>query len=444
MITIKLPYKCQDETFNSSLNNLRRVQSSFVRSAYQLFQSCQSQFDVQKDKTLSSKFEIGSWFRQSGLMLAKSIHTRNKDEKVIFGGKINLLKRAQGKLSKEEWRAKRLLPLNVQGESNYQGNRYFKLDIVESNTIIFKPKNGIKFTLELPKLKRNYLNKLSLLEASAKLKLQPFQIQLTDKHIFISFEEVKVPKKINNTIENRYLGIDLNPGSIGISIIECLHDQRVKVIHAQEFMVQSLLKDVKSLKVASSNPKFKKANNKLNFETIEISKTISELAVQYQCKGIFIEDLDFKGAQDNKYLNRNNKNLWKRDSLTTNLEKRCKLANLTFYKVSPQYTSQIGNLMYGFSDPINASIEIARRGAQVIFEKTKSKRKFYPDFNISLLKDQWKEQFKGCKSWKEVFLQIKNSELKYRVSIADLDIGKVFSLKSIKSKVKFITLETNL
>ena len=101
MITIKLPYKCQDETFNTSLNDLRRVQSSFVRSAYQLFQSGQSQFEVQKDNTLSSKFELGSWFRQSGLMLAKSIHTRNKDEKVIFGGKINLLKRAQGKLSKE-------------------------------------------------------------------------------------------------------------------------------------------------------------------------------------------------------------------------------------------------------------------------------------------------------------------------------------------------------
>ena len=392
---------------------------------------------------LSSKFELGSWFRQSGLMLAKSIHAKNKDKKVVFGGKINLLKRAQGKLSKEEWRAKRLLPLNVQGESNAQGNRHFKLDIIESNTIIFNPKRGIRFTLELPKLKRNYLNKLSLLEASAKLKLQPFQVQLTDKHIFISFEEVKVPKKLHNTIENRYLGIDLNPGSIGVSIIECLHDQ-TKVIHAQEFMVQGLLKGVKSLKVASSNPKFKKANNKLNFETIEISKTISELAVQYQCKGIFIEDLNFKGILDNKHLNRNNKNLWKRGSLTANLEKRCKLANLTFYKVSPQYSSQIGNLMYGFSDPINASIEIARRGAQVIFEKTKAKRKFYPDFDISLLKDQWKEQFKGCKNWKEVFLQIKNSELKYRVSIADLNISKVFSLKSIKSKVKYITLETNL
>ena len=443
MITIKLPYKCQDETFSQSLNDLRRVQSSFVRSAYQLFQSGKSQFDVQKDKLLSSKFEIGSWFRQSGLMLAKSIHTRHKDKKVVFGGKNNLLKRAKGKLSKEEWQSKRMLPLNVQGQSIRYGNGYFELDIIESNTIIFKPKRGTKFALELPKLKRNYLNKLSLLEASAKLKLQPFQIQLTDKHIFISFEEVKVPKKLHNTIENRYLGIDLNPGSIGVSIIECLHDQ-TKVIHAQEFMVQGLLKGVKSLKVASSNPKFKKANNKLNFETIEISKAISELAVQYQCKGIFIEDLNFKGAQDSKYLNRNNKNLWKRGSLTTNLEKRCKLANLTFYKVSPQYTSQIGNLMYGFSDPINASIEIARRGAQVIFEKNKSKRKFYPDFNISLLKDQWKEQFKGCKSWKEVFIQIKNSELKYRVSIADLDIGKVFSLKSIKSKVKYITLETNL
>ena len=437
MITIKLPYKCEDESFSTVLKDLRRVQSSFVRSSYVQFHKGLSQYHVQQDKELQSKFELGSWFRQSGLMLAKGIQERNKSEKVIFGGKYNLQKRSQNKLSKADWRSKRLLPLNVQGESSKTGNRHFSLDL-SNNSISFKPSRTQKFTLEFPKLHRNVKEKLQLLEAASKLKLQPFQVQLTDSHIFISFEEVKQAKP-TNSIENRFIGIDLNPQSIGVSVIENQPDQSVKVIHVQEFSVHKLVNDIKKLKVASSSPLFKKANNKLNHETIEISKAITELALQWNAKGIFIEDLNFKGKQESKYLNRNNKNLWKRGSLTSNLEKRCKLNGLTFYKVSPQYSSQIGNLMYSYSDPVNASIEIARRGCQVIFEKQKSKRKFYPDFDLSLLKDQWKEQFKGCQTWKEVFSIIKNSEVKYRVSLESLNISRVFSLKCEKSKVFYHT-----
>lgn len=437
MITIKLPFKCQDSDFSSVLQDLRRLQSSFVRSAYVQFHKGLSQYQVQQDKELQSKFELGSWFRQSGLMLAKGIQERNKSEKVIFGGKVNLQKRMFGKITKEEWSSKRLLPLNVQGESSKTGNRHFSLDL-SNNSIYFKPSRKEKFTLEFPKLHRNVKEKLQLLEASSKLKLQPFQVQLTDSHIFISFEEVK-QAKLSNSIENRFIGIDLNPQSIGISVIENQPDQSVKVIHVQEFSVHKLVNDIKKLKVVSSDSKFKRANNKLNYETIEISKAITELALQWNVKGIFIEDLNFKGKQIGHALNRNNKNLWKRGCLTSNLEKRCKLNGLTFYKVSPQYSSQIGNLIWNFSDPVNASIEIARRGCQVIFEKQKSKRKFYPDFDLSLLKDQWKEQFKGCQTWKEIFSEIKNSGVKYRVSLESLNISRVFSLKCEKSKVFYHT-----
>ena len=437
MITIKLPYKCQDPEFYPVLADLRRLQSSFVRSAYELFHQGKTQKEVQSDKELHSKFSLGSWFRQSGLMLAKGIQEKNKTEKVIFGGKYNLQKRILGKISKEEWKTKRLLPLNVQGESSSRGNRHFVLDIA-TGSILFKPSRLQHFKLQLPKLKKNYLEKIQLLEAASKLKEQPFQIQLTNSHIFISFEEVK-QTKLSNSIENRFIGIDLNPQSIGISVIENQPDQSVKVIHVQEFSVHKLVNEIKKLKVASSDSKFKRANNKLNYETIEISKTITELALQWNAKGIFIEDLNFKGKQIGHALNRNNKNLWKRGSLTSNLQKRCKLNGLTFYKVSPHYSSQIGNLMYPYSDPVNASIEIARRGCQVIFEKQKSKRKFYPDFDLSLLKDQWKEQFKGCQTWKEVFNIIKNSGLKYRVSLESLNISRVFSLKCEKSKVFYHT-----
>jgi len=89
-------------------------------------------------------------------------------------------------------------------------------------------------------------------------------------------------------------------------------------------------------------------------------------------------------------------------------------------------TSFIGNLNYNYSDPINASIEIGRRGYEVIILKNK---KFYPDF--SGLKDHWKEYFNQyhIKSWKEFFIKIKNSEMKYRVPL-----NKSFNVLSHLSK----------
>lgn len=439
MLTIKLPYTCNDDLFYSTLNELRLTQSAFIRSAYQLFHQGLNQYQVQQDKELQNKFSLGSWFKQCALMEAKATQTRNKENKVIFGGAKNFELRLKNKISADQWKSSRLSNLISQGEASKCGNRHFTLDIEETNSIIFKPQKGVKFNLILPKLKRNFLTKLLSLEKSTKLKIQPYQISLNEKYIFISFEEAKVIKPLTEVIENRYLGIDLNPTSVGLSIIENNPDQTIKVIHTQEFLLNKIFNKIKSLNVASSDPKFKHLNNKLNFETIEISKEIVNLALQFNCKRIFIEDLNFKDKTcENKGLNRHNKNLWKRGKITQNLQKRCYLNSLTFYEVSPQWSSVIGNLMYPYTDPINASIEIARRGAQVIFEKTKSKRKFYPLFSVDILKDQWKEYFKEFKSWKEIFSSLKNSKLKYRVLPDELNI-KVFSLNCKQSLVFYHT-----
>lgn len=87
--------------------------------------------------------------------------------------------------------------------------------------------------------------------------------------------------------------------------------------------------------------------------------------------------------------------------------------------------------MYNYDDCINSSIEIGRRGYDVIILKNK---KFYPEFNLSSLKDQWKEYFDGgIKSWKEFYSIIKNLKLKYRVSLDN----KVFSHLSKKSNIDY-------
>ena len=98
-----------------------------------------------------------------------------------------------------------------------------------------------------------------------------------------------------------------------------------------------------------------------------------------------------------------------------NLEKRSKLHNQKLFKINPAYSSFIGNLQNEYVDPINASIEIGRRGYEVIIKKSK---KFYPNIWIKdSLKHQWKEKVNELpNTWKELFEIIKNSKLKYRVS----------------------------
>ena len=100
------------------------------------------------------------------------------------------------------------------------------------------------------------------------------------------------------------------------------------------------------------------------------------------------------------------------------------------------YTSIIGNLQHDSFDPVNASIEIGRRGMEVIILKTKA---FYPKMWI---KDSFQEQWKQTEKespmvWNEMFTWLKNLKVKYRVPLNKLiNNFKVFSMNSKKSNVK--------
>ena len=50
--------------------------------------------------------------------------------------------------------------------------------------------------------------------------------------------------------------------------------------------------------------------------------------------------------------------------------------------------------------------------------------------------NQWKKDtFLTIKNWKELFIEIKNMKLKYRVQLSDLIANAVWSKKDIKSRV---------
>ena len=138
---------------------------------------------------------------------------------------------------------------------------------------------------------------------------------------------------------------------------------------------------------------------------------------------------------NNKGKNYNNLviNKWLRNLFQEQLNKRCKNYNINFFKVLPYYTSYIGNLQHDYFDPINASIEIARRAYETIILRNKQ---FYPKFETKPeLRYQWKEYLNSVKEWKELFVIIKNFKLKYRVSLKEYKMSfNVLRMNSIKSK----------
>lgn len=423
MITLKIPYKSNDE-FKLFLNNLRREYSLLVRYSYNRLKEGISEKDIRVlHKSLNNIDNIDAWTRQCSINEAKQILNKHGENKVIFGGKSNMVKYLKGLISKEVYKENKLLPLNIFGEKANGGNRKFKLDLF-NDKIIYKHSRKDHFELEIPKLRGSYKQLYNLMENT-----RTYSVKLTDKHLLISFEEVKEIIELN---KQRYLGIDLNPEYIGISIKE---DD--KIIHTKLYSVRKLTDKIINLSVKSSDPKFKKLNNKLNHEILEISKDISNLSKEFQCKFIFIEDLSFKG---NTRSNRKNKNLWKREIFINNLQKRCSINGQKLYKINPAYSSFIGNLQWDFDDPINASLEIGRRGFECIIKKTK---KFYPELKLKeVLVSQWKDKINidNFKTWKELFGFIKNLGLRYRVST-----GVVFSeFKTSKSLVGYISSQSYL
>jgi len=363
-------------------------------------------------------------------MEANQLFNRFKNKtNIVFGGKLNFVNLCKDKITKDQYKEKRLLPINIQGEKLVHGNRKFKLNIIDENFIEFKMYRKEHYILHLPKLKKNYREILYKLQELNECGGYTYSIKLNKDFIFISFEEFK--QELNsNRIENRFLAMDMNPDNIGISIIDYVND-RCQVVHTQQFNFEQIFDKILGLNLASSSLKFKYYQNKLNYEVIEVSKQISKLAKHFQCNYVFYESLKFNKNVSNKYNklgNRKCRDLWKRNLFIQNLNKRLNIFGIKSHYINPAYSSFIGNLKYNYIDSINSSMEIGRRGFEI--RVLKNKNSFYPAFTPNSLKHQWKEMASECRSWKELFQIIKNSKLRYRVPLEDVKehLESVFSL----------------
>lgn len=429
MITIKLPYKTSTEGLEI-INQYRKLYSTILRSVYNQKKKESSDKEVRLYmKSLNNQEDINCWFIESALYESKTLIKSGK-ENIIFGSRKQFIRRCKGLISNNEYKEFRLSKFYSVGQAKETGNRMFRLNIIDDNNIIFKPKFGTKVILELPKLKKHYLKQLSELEILSKNKEKPFTVKLDNEFIYISFEEIR-NKDLLVGLKERFLSIDQNPNHIGLSICEYneandinktnnndktneadnININPYRIIHTCEFDLTEMIK-------ANIDNQ-----NKIKFETVEICKKIINIAIHYKCKYVFLEDLCMVGKdhKKGKSLNRLINNSWFRDLVVNNLQKRCNIFGIKSFLVNPAYSSYIGNLQHDYSDPINASLEIGRRAYEIIILRNKDG--FYPRFELkqSIL-HQWKEMdIDIFKSWKELFSHIKNLKLRYRVSMEDAE-----------------------
>ena len=464
MITIKLPIKLE-QSEKDMLTDYRRCQSSVIRHTYncyhkdvidetiirnncksfnntnlpvylitcgikegkQIFQS-EKQIKKIEQKELKSKItKFESKKKLSQKQFRKLSRLKFKllklfDKKIIFGGRKNWYDYQKGLITKDEFKENRLRPLIIQGQEARYGNRHASLDVINNNRVLIKFSKKNRYYIQLPKLKKRYNEQLCELEELCKENKHKYTLGLDSDFIYIMFDEI-VTENNYQLLNNRVLGIDLNPENIGISVIEFDKKDDFKILH------KSVI-DLTELNKCSTGKK--------HYELFEINKRIVNIAKSFNCGKLSMEDLSIRTNDlgKGKYINKLCNNDWLRNVLVENMKKRCKLSDIEFIEVHPAYSSFVGNLNYGDDttpDMLASSIEIARRAYRK-FEKGW----FYPRLiNVKDLPNHWKKEVNlSYSTWKELFNLIKKSKMLYRFPLDFEKSLMVFSNYSIKSHVR--------
>jgi len=419
--TIKIPYHCEDDSFESYLHDMRIQFSNLYRKTYKAVST-----GLVKDKKLDVNhyvkslakakpeiyYDMDSWLCQSVMMLAlgqiasdKEIHKDNPNFKRIHGGKKNFHKRRRGVITKEEWKELRLCDLSIEGEAPQGGNRKFNFN---RTSITFKPKKGVSFELhfDVKELRGNWSIYDKMFEYANNNRI-PIKVTLDKKYIYLSVNNEKIMTcqledksiKIGNKTRiggylkhntGNYVGIDCNPNSYGV----VYYDASGKLLHQEVYTLHSMTG--------------KRINHdKLLHEVRELSWAIIRKCEHYKIDYVIGEDLSF--SQGNKGKGKNFNRLCTSQFLYNEFF-RLIAKKVEVLTINAAYSSTIGNLMYSDSDPIAAAKEVARRGKCCLLDRNYNM--FYP-----LLRQTYYVNL-GLKShftdWIELHDSIKKSGLRYR------------------------------
>lgn len=425
LVTWKIKYTCEE-----SLLLIIKQYNSLLRYTYNRLSERKLTFSELNSlqKSINNCDKMNSWLRTSAEYEAKAMLKRGDSQSAIFGGRKLFVDRCQHKISKEEFQLKRLVPLYSIGESNQRGNRMIRL--LDAETAIFNLNKHI-YTLNLSKVGRNRLKHFETLIQLQKDKQAAITYKIDLDYVHITFD-YNLLKQFSYQVKlNRVFAVDLNPNSIGWSVVDWLDESKYNVVQSGTFSLKPLNDYRNSHRVSSTDPLHKYVTNKRNHEVIEISKQLFNLCKHYKCEVFAFEQLSIP-AKDNhlgKKYNRLVNNMWNRKLLINQIRKRINASSTELVEVQPEWNSYIGNLIFrqeALPDECLASIEIGRRGWEfstqyITKRRPKKKVVIYPD--LELVKNQLSISLEEIgvdvpsrDEWMDILLAVKKSKSKYRFS----------------------------
>lgn len=435
IVTWKIEYSCDHDLFEyiDSYNKVLR----FTYNRLIENNNLTTKELTELQKSMKNKPEvIGSHLMNSAIFDARALIEKS-DKPIIFGGKLNFIKRCQHKIDRETFLRNRLVPLYSVGESPQKGNRLFR--ICNNSTILFQPDRHNHFFLNLKNVGRNRIKDFEKLIQLQNNRDIAVTYKLGFDYVSLSFDYNKLKQSFYKVKENRIIAIDMNPEHLGYSVVDWKDSSSYQVIESGTFSLKTLNYYQKSLKVSSDSNEAKYITNKRKHEIIHLADRLFEVCKHYKCEIFALEDLKFKNKSDNetktrrsRKLNRLLNNQWLRDLLYNQIKKRILSGSTTFIEVQPQYSSFIGNLVYRdkrLPDECLASIEIGRRGfefgTQYLFNRrSRQKTVVFPQMEavknqLSISLAEIGIDVPALVNWKDLYSVVKKSEKKYRFSIEE-------------------------
>lgn len=379
--------------------------------------------------------------------LNKKVKVKKKQETLTIDQQIEKQKKYVEKCKNDLKNSQKFIPILSEGEANQKGNRYAKFDNMTSeHKIVYCPtaKEHIDLYFICNKKTEELLYRLQTLALDCKIALTT---RFSPDKIYISYDEEELngyafdkksydrerKEKISKETEikcrklteeeiteikkdlkkkyaiereerlkegkivNRVAATDLNPGNVNLVIFDVLSNGEFKYIAGYHYDLSFYTE----CKWRYESPELNThMNNKHINEIHLIYKDMFKRCNHYKCFIFAMEDLDLKipKSVDKKYsteFRRKVNNIWHRELHTYDIYKWCAIYGFKLVKVAPWHTSWIGNLKYEFVDPINAAIEIGRRGYYRYLPESQYPYPDMTDDDYSNLVDLFPEYFKN-------------------------------------------------
>ena len=325
----------------SILERLSRDFNSCVRFSYNLFHKKDLEFNEVRKEAKAKYKALNTRQISDAVMLGKAVKTRNKDNKVIFGGKKLFERVRVGIVTKEQWQNARDYKVYARGDASKSGNPNIRV-VGEHIRITTGTRQFEHYRLFIPKKYREQL--LELLQSGQAYNIRLKRKDATHWGVVIDYE-IPDPEVVVN-FDNGAIGVDTNVDRIAL----CEVSRDGNYVKSKT-LVNSRLKDG--------------SMDKRKYDIGCLVKQVVHEAKNKQ-KGIVFENLKFKkDLSGSKKQNRVKSNfVWHK--FLELLERKCIEHGIAYRKVNPAYTSFIGKTKYSGIYKVTiheaAAFVIARRG----------------------------------------------------------------------------------